>query len=226
MTTKTPLTLYFSPLACSFASRAVLYDVEADVRFVEVRDQRTEDGADYRGIHPLGLVPALHLEDGELLTESQAILVHLADRFPERGLAPPPSDSRARARLLSWLSFVGMELHKAVFVALLDEKAPAGARSYALGKAAERLGWLATKIEGRTSLLDRTSVADAYLAAILNWAIATPVNLGQWPAIVAYHQAVLARPAFARALAEERALWFARNPELARRLAAAAASAP
>ena len=78
--------LYFSPMACSLASRIALYEAgAADVRFIEVdpKSKRTLDGADYREIYPLGLVPLLRLDDGSLLSENAAILQYIASRFPE-----------------------------------------------------------------------------------------------------------------------------------------------
>jgi glutathione S-transferase len=86
MTNANEMTLYFSPLACSFSTRAVLYEVEANVRFVEVADRKTADGKDFRLINPLGLVPALALEDGEVLTENAAVLQYLGERYADRGL--------------------------------------------------------------------------------------------------------------------------------------------
>ena len=83
--------LYFSPMACSLASRIALYEAgAADVRFIEVdpKSKHTLDGADYREIYPLGLVPLLRLDDGSLLSENAAILQYIASRYPDAKLAP------------------------------------------------------------------------------------------------------------------------------------------
>ncbi|KYF73202.1 glutathione S-transferase N-terminal domain-containing protein [Sorangium cellulosum] len=197
--------LYFSPLACSLSARIALYEAGAEISYVEVdpRTKRTEESADYRAIHPLGLVPALEIEGGELVTENAAILQLIADMYPDAALAP--RDPLGRARLQQWLSFIGTELHKALYVPLLDRAAPAEARAYALAKAESRLGWVAGRLAGREFLLDRFSVADAYLFTILNWSSVTPVDLKTWPALPAYHARLQQRPAVARAFAEERA---------------------
>ncbi len=199
--------LYFSPLACSLASRIACYEAGADVTFVEVdtKTQRTRDGADYRAVHPLGLVPALVLDDGTLLTENAAVLQHLADRFPEAGLAP--RDASGRARLQQMLSFVGTELHKALYVPLLDKKAPEGAKAYALSKAPSRLEWLARQLEGGPYAIGAFSVADAYLHAVLNWSMVTPVDLSPYRAITEYQARVKERPSVRRAFSEERLLY-------------------
>lgn len=83
--------LYFSPLACSLASRITALEADLDLAFVEVdaKTKRAEDGTDFRAVNPLGLVPALALDDGRVLTENAAVLQHLADTKPDAGLAPP-----------------------------------------------------------------------------------------------------------------------------------------
>ncbi|AUX23259.1 glutathione S-transferase [Sorangium cellulosum] len=196
--------LYFSPLACSLAPRIALYEAGAEVSYVEVdlKTKRTEDGADYRAIHPLALVPALELPGGELVTENAAILQLIADRSPEAGLAP--RDALGRARIQEWLSFVGTELHKALYSPLLSAEAPAEMKAYVLTKAGSRLGRVADRLEGREFLLDRFSVADAYLVTVLNWSQVTPIDLAAWPAITAYQARLQGRPSVARAMAEER----------------------
>jgi glutathione S-transferase len=70
--------LYFSPLACSMASRIVMYESGADTRFIEVdpKTKRTPDGENFFTINPLGLVPTLRTDDGEVLTECSDIAVH------------------------------------------------------------------------------------------------------------------------------------------------------
>lgn len=199
--------LYFSPFACSLAARITLYEAGAEAEYVEVDPitKTTPDGADYRTIHPLELVPALRLDDGALLTENAAILQHLAERFPQAGLAP--TDPLGRARLQQWLSFVGTELHKAVYFPLLDKRSTPGAKEYALSKADSRLGWVASQLEGREVLLDRFSVADAYLVTVLTWSAVTPIQLQRWPALVAYVKRMQARPNVARAMTEEKGLY-------------------
>jgi glutathione S-transferase len=202
--------LYFAPLACSLATRMSLYEVgaaAAGARFTQVdtRAKRLADGGDFFAINPMGQVPVLRTDEGELLTENAAVLQYVAERFPEAGLAP--EGRMARARLRECLGFIGTELHKAVFVPLLDPKAPAAAKEYARSLLDLRMGVLEKHLAGREFLLDRFSVADAYLATVLVWAAATAVDLGRWPAVAAYHRRILERPAVARALAEEAKLY-------------------
>ena len=199
--------VYFSPLACSMASRIALYEAGAAARFIEVdsKSKRTLDGADFYAINPLGLVPAIRSDEGEVLTENAAVLQYIADRFPDAQLAP--SGGMARSRLHQWLCFIGTELHKALFVPLFDAKMPQEAKMRALEKGGSRLAYLNSHLEGREFLLDRFGVADAYLFTVLNWKIATPVDFEAWPAVGAYYARLKQRPSIARALAEEHALY-------------------
>jgi glutathione S-transferase len=212
--------LYFSPLACSMATRIAFYEAGADAGYLEV-DPVTKrvraDGSDFYAINPLGLVPTLRTGDGTILTENAAILQYVAGQFPDSGIGP--RDGIERAKLQQWLCFIGTELHKGLFVPLLSKIAPAEAKAYALEKGLSRLDYLDHYLDGREFLLDHFSVADAYLVTVINWTMATPpIDLAKWPHIKAYYERTRARPSVARALAEEFALYKA---ELARHKAAA-----
>ena len=198
--------IYFSPLACSLASRITLYESgqEATFQRVDTKAGRTASGEDYRAINPKGLVPALRTDDGAVLTENAAILQYIADRKPEAGLAP---SGFGRYQLQQWLSFIGSELHKTVFTPLLSPSFPAEAKAKAKELAASRLAYLNDHLTGRDWLLDDFSVADAYLAAVLNWNMAVKFDLTPYPAIQAYQARLAMRPAVGKALGEELALY-------------------
>ena len=212
--------LYFSPLACSMATRIALYEAGADAGYLEV-DPKTKrvqhDGSDFLSVNPLGLVPTLRTDDGVVLTENAAILQYVADRLPNAGISA--RNESERSRLHQWLCFIGTELHKALFVPLLDKKAPPEMKAYTLEKGLSRLDYLNSYLEGRETLLDHFSVADAYLVTVINWTMATPpIDLAKWPNIKAYYERLRTRPSVAKAIAEEFELYKA---ELARHKAAA-----
>jgi glutathione S-transferase len=212
--------LYFSPLACSMATRIALYEAGAPANYLEV-DPKTkriqQDGSDFTTVHSLGLVPTLRTDDGEVLTENAAILQYVADRFPDAGIAS--GQGFARSRLHQWLCFIGTELHKGLFVPLLSKTAPAEMKAYTLEKGISRLDYLDKYLAGREFLLDHFSVADAYLVTVINWTMATPpIDLAKWPNIKAHYERTLKRPSVAKAIAEEFELYRA---ELARHKAAA-----
>jgi glutathione S-transferase len=205
--------LYFSPLACSLAARIALYEAGADAHFeqVDTKAKRTARGADFRNVHPLGLVPVLELPSGAVITENAAVLQRIAHDFPDARLGATGLEDTTR--LQQWLCFIGTELHKALFIPLLDPQAPPDAKAYALAKAESRLSFLSGQLAGRDYLLDHFSVADAYLFTILNWTMATPVDLEPWPTLVAYQARLRERPSVARAFREELALYRAEQAQ-------------
>jgi glutathione S-transferase len=212
--------LYFSPLACSLATRIAFYEAGAEANFIEVDTKTKEvlkDGSDFHKVNPLGLVPTLRTDDGTVLTENAAILQYVADHFPTAGIATGPG--MERSRLHQWLCFIGTELHKGLFSPLLDKKAAPEVKSWVLNKNLSRLDYLENYLRGRDYLLDHFSVADGYLVTVINWTMATPpVELAKWPAVKAYYERLRARPSIARAMTEEFELYKA---ELARHQAAA-----
>jgi glutathione S-transferase len=213
--------LFFSPLACSMSGRIALAEAGVDVKLTEV-DPHTKrvlaTGEDYRQINPLGYVPALRLDDGTVLAENAAILQYIADAYPEARLAPPESDRAARAKLRQWLSFIGAELHKALMTPLLGRETPPEVKAWVLSKYLSRLAYLDRRLADREFLLDRFSVADAYLATVLNWTQATPeIDVAAYPNVKAYLERMRQRPSVAAALGLEVPLFRA---EIARRKAA------
>jgi glutathione S-transferase len=213
--------LYFSPLACSMATRIALYEAGAEANFLEV-DPRTKlvqnDGSNFRDVNPLALVPTLRTDDGQLLTENAAVLQYVGDRFADAGISTAPGIERSR--LHQWLCFVGTELHKGLFSTLLDRKAPPEVKAYILGKSPARFDYLDNYLKDREFLLDHFSVADAYLVTALSWSQYVPqIELAEWPNVKAYYDRLCARPSIARAMAEEFELYKA---EVARHKKAAA----
>src|SRR5574343_1597267 len=99
--------LYYSPGACSLSPHIVLEEggFHYETEQVDLASGKTETGVDYRTINPNGYVPALLLDDGQVLTEGPAIIQYLADHVPETELAPPVG-SMERYRLMEWLNFI------------------------------------------------------------------------------------------------------------------------
>lgn len=205
------MNLYFSPLACSMATRIAFYEADTKVDYIQVNTKlkQLQDGADFYAINALGQVPVLRTGDGALLSENTAILPYVAELFPEAQLAP--SDRLQRAKMQQWLGFISTELHKALFVPLLDPRASEPVKTYAREHAALRLGHLQEHFTSHEFLLDRFSVADAYLVTVLNWAPYCSIDLAQWPQLKAYYDRQLQRPSIAKALAEELALYRAKS---------------
>lgn len=192
--------LYFSPLACSLASRIALYEAGLPAAYHRVKDMTTPDGADFLSINSRGQVPALRADDGEILTENVSILEYIADQKPEAGLAP--SDKRERVRMRKWLALVNSELHT-VLGQMLSKHTPEATKAHLKGRAVDVLTWLDLQLAGRTWLLDQYSVADIYLAVVANWTQALPIDMKAYPNLNAHRARVFARPAAAKGLGEE-----------------------
>jgi glutathione S-transferase len=212
--------LYFSPLACSMATRIALYEAGHQANFIEV-DPKTkkvlQDNSDFYAVNPLGYVPVVRTDDGVLLSENAAILQHVAEKLSGSGIGARAGIERSK--LQQWLCFVGTELHKGLFTPLLGKTVPAEVKAYTLERYLSRLDYLNKYLAGREFLLDHFSVADAYLTTVLNWSIATPmIDFSKYPAVKDYLERMKKRPSVAKALAEEFALYQA---EIARHKAAA-----
>ncbi len=188
--------LYFSPGACSLASHITLYEagLPCTVDKVDMRTRKTSDGQDFTAINPKGYVPALMLDDGELLSEGPAILQYLADRKPEAQLAPP-AGTLPHYRLIEWLNFITSELHKG-FAPLLRPGAAEEVKTAARDKLGQRLAYAANHLASRQYLVgEHFTVADAYLYTILTWARPAGIDLTAWPVLAAYRDRIQQRPA-------------------------------
>ncbi|WP_340118688.1 glutathione transferase GstA [Pelagibius sp. 7325] len=197
--------LYYLPGACSLAPHIALREVGATFELdrLDKASKKTESGVDFLTVNPKGYVPALSLDDGDLLTENASILQFIADANPSAALAPA-AGTRERVRLQEHLNFIATELHKSfspLFAPGSSDEMKAAARK----KVAQRLDlvekWLA---DGRSYLLgDTFSVADAYLFTVVNWTFPTSISLAPWPHVAAYHQRVAARDSVKAALKAE-----------------------
>ena len=200
--------LYFAPLSCSLASRIALYEAGLDAEFhqVTLMTKTLADGRDYLAINPKGQVPALRLDDGEILTEGPAVLQYIADQAPA-GKLGPAAGTAARYKLQQWLNYIATEVHKAVFYAMFNPASPPDAKAFARDVLLPaRYDFLSAHLKDRDHLLDAFSVADAYLVTTLNWAKPAGVDIAKWPVLAAYYQRLARRPAVAKAMSEELAL--------------------
>ena len=196
--------LYYSTGACSLSPHIVLREIGAPFELVRVNlaSKKTASGDDYLEVNPKGYVPALVLDGGDVLTEGPAIVQYLADKAPEKQLAPA-AGTMERYHLIEWLNFISTELHKS-FSPLFKPTAPEETKQAARDTIAARLNIVEKQLQGRDYLTgNQFSVADAYLFTVLNWARPMKFDLGQWPAVQAYMQRVAARPAVHEAMKAE-----------------------
>ena len=200
--------LYYSPGACSLSPHIVAVEAGIALELVRVNlgktPHTTASGADFSGVNPNGYVPVLELDDGQWLTEGPAIVQYLADLKPERALAPA-AGTLARARLQSWLNFIGTELHKMYSPWLFHAEYGDAAQTVARGKIAERLGFVDRHLAAAGPFLmgESFSVADAYLFTVASWSRLVNVDLSAFDALRAYLERVGARPAVREAMQAE-----------------------
>ena len=196
--------LYYTPGACSLASHIVLCEsgLPFTLERVDLRNKTIADGRDFLAINPLGYVPVLELNNGEMLTEGTAILFYLADRVPNLGLVPPAGEV-ARYRLLAWLNFIGSELHKN-FSPLFGKDTPAEYKAQVSARLATRFAHVDGVLAYSPYLADGTfTIADAYLFVVSNWAAIVGFDLAPYPHLLAFRERVAARPSVQRAMHEE-----------------------
>jgi glutathione S-transferase len=200
--------LYFAPLACSMATRIALYEAGSQANFIQVdgKSKSLPDGQDFRDVNPLGQVPVIRTDEGQLLTENSAILQYVARRHPEANLLGRADEL---PWLQQWVSFVSTELHKGVFTLLFDPAAPEETKAAARANAGKRLDILERHLAGREYLVSSFTVADAYLTTVLNWGRGVGIDLTGWPAVKGYFDRMRQRPSIARAMAEEGELYAA-----------------
>ncbi|MEO8314587.1 MAG: glutathione transferase GstA [Pseudomonadota bacterium] len=196
--------LYYLTGACSLASYISL--LEAGQKFeafaVDRVTKKAADGEDYLAINPKGYVPALVLDNGEVLTENIAVLSYIASLDKSRKLAPEPG-TWAFYRLLEWLGFVNSEVHKtlgSLFRPNATEEAKAAARELAV----KRYEHVEKSFGGKLFLTgDNFTVADAYLYVTLSWRERINVDVSHLPHLTAYYERCRARPSVQQARKEE-----------------------
>jgi glutathione S-transferase len=196
--------LYYSPGACSMAPHIVLREAgyKFEVEKVDIPNKKTAGGDDFWKINPKGYVPALKLDDGQVLTEVGVICQYLADQKPESGLAPK-FGTMERYHLMEMLNFCASEIHKQIG-ALFNPKMTAEMKEVQLGVIERRFNALEKLLEGKQySMGDKFSVADAYLFTVLNWTGMHKIDLGKLPNIKAFMARVAARPAVQETLKAE-----------------------
>lgn len=196
--------LYYFPGSCSLAPHIALHEAGQvfEIENVDLIVKRCADGSDFREVNPKGYLPALRLDDGQVLTEVAVILQYIADQQPASRLLPA-AGTLERYRVQEALNFLASEVHKS-FSVLFNPAAPdawKAATREALGRHFDRLS---ADIESRDWLLaSGFSIADCYLFAILGWFAPAGIELGRWPRLLAYHGRIAARPAVKKALRAE-----------------------
>ncbi len=196
--------LYYTPGACSLAPHIVLRAAghKFDLEKVDLAGKRTSSGADFTRINPKGYVPALELDNGQVITEVGTIIQYLADQKRDLKLIPE-FGTMERYRQMEWINFISTEIHK-TFGPLWRPDTPDATKENQRTLLAKRFDYLAEQLKGKQFLMgENFTVADAYLFTVLNWTGMLKVDLAPWPIIQTYMTRVAARPAVNDALKAE-----------------------
>jgi glutathione S-transferase len=196
--------LYYLPNACSLASNIALREAGLKFELVKVdrKTRKAADGLDFKEVNPKDYVPALTLDNGEVLTENVAVLQYIADRNPAAKLAPA-AGTLDRYRLMEWLSYINSEIHK-TFSPMFRAEASDAVKEYARHKLAPRLDYAQRALGSKSYLMgEQFTVADAYLFTVLGWGGYANFDIGRWPQLKRLHERVGARPHTVEALKSE-----------------------
>jgi len=198
--------LYHSPRSRSVRPRWLLEELDAPYELVTLDLASGEHKQPrYLRVHPHGVVPAL--EDGEVTVfESAAICMQLADKFPDKQLAPPLG-TPARALYYQWMVYAVATLEPPVVevfrhtVLLPDEQRSAAAAQEGLRTFAEVAGVLTQALGKQPYILGaQFSAADVMIGSTLGWGSFMDL-LNDYPELQAYVQRLTERPAYQRAAA-------------------------
>ncbi len=196
--------LYYAPGACSLSPHIVAHEagIELELARVDTKTKTVAKEGDFWAINPKGYVPALELDNGEILTEGPAIVQYLADRKPEPGLAPA-NGTAARYRLQEMLSYITSEIHK-TYSPLFNPKVSDEVRAERTEYLKKRYAFLDRHLAGHDYLVgDRFTAADAYLFVVTNWAKSAKVDLSEFANLQAFQKRIASRPAVQAAMKAE-----------------------
>ena len=195
--------LYIMPGACSLATHILLREagVAFDIEKVG-RDKKTESGADFMAINPKGYVPALKMDDGDVLTENVVVHGYVASLNPGAKLAPAPG-TKERLKQDELAVFISTEIHKtysALFTGYPEE-----VKAQVREKLAKRYELIEKLLsDGRPYLTGQNfTTPDSYLFTVSRWADKTGVDLSKFQNVLAFQKRVGERPAVQAALEAE-----------------------
>ena len=187
--------LYYSPGACSLSPHIALHEagLAHELVKVDLKAKKLENGDDYLKINPKGQVPALGLDNGELVTEGPVIVQMIADKASAKNLAPA-AGSAERYKLQEWLNFITTELHKN-FSPLFQPTIPDEVKTFFKDRIKGKFKYADSKLAGQDYLMGKQfTVADGYLFVMLKWAERTGMDLSEFKNLMAYKDRVAARP--------------------------------
>jgi glutathione S-transferase len=195
--------LFYMPGACSLAPHIALREAGLPFDLVQVdRSKKTSGGEDYLTINVKGAVPAVKLDDGQVLTEAAVIQQYIADKAPAKKLAPA-AGTPERYRLQEWLNYIASEMHKGIGQLFNPAMPDDYKETVKKNLAARQFAYVDKALAGRDYLMGDFTIADGYLFTVLNWTNFHKIDLSAFPNITAFMKRVAARPAVQAAMSAE-----------------------
>lgn len=197
-------TIYGARRSGSFTPEALLAEAGAAYRLIPVNlDHDEQAAAAYRAVNPLARVPTLILPDGQVVSESAAILLVIAERHPEAGLLPPAA-SGERAVLYRWLMAIATGIYEAVGRwdypgrYTTDPAGAPGIRAAAQDELRRLWGLVEEHLAPEPYALGaRFSALDVYIANLSRWIVGNDWLDAHCPRLQRLAGMVAARPAIA-----------------------------
>lgn len=197
--------LFYATAACSLVVRITLNELELSFQdeAVDLRVKDTETGKNYLEINPKGAVPALLLDNGELLTENQVILQYLADSTPGQKVLAQVGDLK-RYHTLEWLNYISTELHKTLGLFFKPALSADMKNKLLIPAIKSRFTMINTRLEKGTYLMgDQWTLPDAYLYVMVRWAVAFKLDLSSFTHLNQYIERLNTRPSVLKSLKQE-----------------------
>jgi glutathione S-transferase len=194
-----PVRLFWRPGSAAMAPHAALAEIGIDYELVRIERDEAQTDAAYLALNPLGVVPTL--VDGDLvLTESAAILLYLADRYPETRLAP-----RDRAQYYRWLVFLTNTVQMTMLRVFYPERyGGEGVREQAATDAAGHFDLLDHTLDDRDWLVgEHRTAADLFLFMVTRWGRRLEPPAWDRPHLRAHFLRTLALPGVRRMIEEQ-----------------------
>jgi len=171
--------LYYTKAACSLVVRIILNEigVKFETEKVDLKAKTYQSDKDFRKINPKGSVPALELDNGDILTENTVILQYLANTFNKNTLLPALNNFD-HYRVLESLNFITTELHKG-FSPLFNPAIPDETKEQVFKPLLKtKFTYINQCLQHHQYLNGNDfTLADAYLYVMIRWAIAYKIPL-------------------------------------------------
>jgi len=202
-------TLYWSPGSASMAPHGCLEESGAAYTLKLVDTSKGEhQAADYLALNPKGKVPLLVIDGGDVLTESAAICMLIADRHPQAELAPAAGDPM-RGHYYEWLMHLTNTLQPAMLEFYYPDRhtTSANGTEAVVAKARETIAVIWQRIDAHLAahgpylLGDKFSAADIFCHMLSAWQECCPDTYARFPALRRLADLVVARPAIGRVIA-------------------------